>query len=191
MNRAAFARALSTMSFRQPLLTRPLGIGARAASSITEPSFWKSMVPKPFRSSTDGTAPTKPKAKKEWNPATFFIFIFLMIGSMSIQMISLKKDFATFMRQSEVRIGLLREVVEKLQKGEKVDVEQVLGTGDPEKELAWEEVLKEIEREDATKGQRKRQQEPTQTPSPKPETSPATEAPQGRVQSVLASKGFY
>jgi hypothetical protein len=43
------------------------------------------------------------------------------------------------MRQSDVRIGLLREVVEKLQRGEKVDVEQVLGTGDPEKELEWED----------------------------------------------------
>jgi hypothetical protein len=43
------------------------------------------------------------------------------------------------MRQSDVRIGLLREVVEKLQRGEKVDVEKVLGTGDKEKELEWEE----------------------------------------------------
>jgi hypothetical protein len=82
----------------------------------------------------------KPKSK-EWNPATFFIIIFLFIGSMSIQMIALKKDFATFTRQSDVRIGLLREVVEKLQRGEKVDVEKVLGTGDPERELEWEEGL--------------------------------------------------
>jgi len=58
---------------------------------------------------------------------------------MSIQMISLKKDFATFMRQADVRIGLLREVIEKIQKGEEVDVEKVLGTGDPERELAWED----------------------------------------------------
>jgi hypothetical protein len=54
-------------------------------------------------------------------------------------MITLKRDFATFVRQSDVRIGLLREVVEKLQKGEKVDVEKVLGTGDPEREQEWEE----------------------------------------------------
>ena len=57
---------------------------------------------------------------------------------MSIQMITLRKDFTTFMRQADVRIGLLREVVEKLQRGENVDVEQVLGTGDPDKELEWE-----------------------------------------------------
>jgi hypothetical protein len=129
---------------------------------------------------------------------------------MSIQMISLKKDFATFMRQSDVRIGLLREVVEKLQKGEEVDVEKVLGTGDPEKELAWEEgplslnavalagellteiaVLREIEREEPAKQQRRKQPEPAPTPSPEPDTAPATEATQPPVQSTLASKGFF
>lgn len=94
------------------------------------------MVPKPFRA--DASREKKPKSK-EWNPATFFIAIFLLIGSMAIQMIALRKDFATFTRQSDVRIGLLREVVEKLQRGEEVDVEKVLGTGDPEKEIEWQE----------------------------------------------------
>lgn len=104
------------------------------------------MIPKPFRRTQDPFT-RKKKSKiaafktwmaKEWNPATFFIIIFLLIGSMSINMISLKKRFETYMRQSDVRIGLLREVVEKLQKGEKVDVERVLGTGVPEKEAEWE-----------------------------------------------------
>ena len=65
--------------------------------------------------------------------------MFLFIGSMSIQMIALKKDHAAFMRRADVRIGQLREVVEKLQNGEEVDVEKVLGTGDAEKEREWEE----------------------------------------------------
>jgi hypothetical protein len=96
-------------------------------------------VPKPLRSQPTTAPGKKTKPQKGWNPATYFIFIFLLIGSMSIQMIALRKDFATFMRQSDVRIGLLREVVEKLQRGERVDVERVLGTGDMEKELEWEE----------------------------------------------------
>jgi hypothetical protein len=108
-------------------------------------SFWKSLVPKPLRDRSltwrawrrGKTA----KVQKDWNPATFFIFIFLLIGSMSIQMISLKRDFSTFMRQSDVRIGLLREVVEKLQRGEDVDVERALGTGDAEREQLWEQGL--------------------------------------------------
>lgn len=54
-------------------------------------------------------------------------------------MISLRNRFDAHTRRSEVRIGLLREVIEKLQKGEKVDVEKVLGSGDPEREAIWEE----------------------------------------------------
>lgn len=113
---------------------------------VTETSFWKSLVPKPLRRENraaaggDGGAGTKKKAKsKDWNPATFFIVIFLLIGSMSIQMISLRKNFDAFMRRSDVRIGLLREVVERVQNGEEVDVEKVLGAGDPEREAEWEE----------------------------------------------------
>ena len=58
---------------------------------------------------------------------------------MSINLLSVKQDYSTFVRQSDARIGVLREVVEKLQRGEEVDVERVLGTGDPEKELEWDD----------------------------------------------------
>jgi len=113
---------------------------ASTAPNVGQASFWKSLIPKPLR--RDGeTGPKTSKAAKsaEWNPATFYIVIFLLIGSMSINMIMLKKDFATFMRRSDVRIGLLRETIEKIQKGEKIDVEKVLGTGDAEREAEWEE----------------------------------------------------
>ena len=104
------------------------------------------MVPKFLRPSRRDEDPfftesRKPKRSKEWNPATFFIVIFLLIGSMSIQMISMKKDFATFIRRSDVRIGLLRDVIERLQRGEKVDVEEALGTGVPEREAEWDHGL--------------------------------------------------
>lgn len=54
-------------------------------------------------------------------------------------MITLRKSFDAHTRRSEVRIGLLREVIERLQNGEEVDVEEVLGIGDPEKEAIWDE----------------------------------------------------
>jgi hypothetical protein len=132
----------------------------------------------------------------------------LFIGSMSIQMIALKRDFGNFMRRTDVRIGLLREVVEKLQRGEKVDVEQALGTGDPVRELAWEEglqtpenlsfgrimltdtaVLKDIERGESAKNQQKKQ--PEAAPDPKPNAPPAPETARAPVQSTLASQGFF
>lgn len=81
----------------------------------------------------------KARRTKEWNPATFFIVIFLCIGSMSIQMITLRNSFERHMRQTEVRIGLLKDVVERIQRGETVDVEKALGTGEPKKEADWEE----------------------------------------------------
>ncbi|KAI0383012.1 hypothetical protein F5Y04DRAFT_37661 [Hypomontagnella monticulosa] len=143
--------------------------GSRYASSIptiAQPSFWKGMIPKPFRRSEQSSEQSlrkKPKSK-EWNPATFFIVIFLFIGSMSIQMIALRRDFETFMRRSEVHIGLLREVVEKLQRGEEVDVEKTLGSGDAEKEKEWEEVLKEIERDDILKNTKKAEKPRSPTP---------------------------
>ncbi|KAI8949952.1 hypothetical protein F4801DRAFT_371651 [Xylaria longipes] len=148
-----------------------------SAPTIAQASFWKSLIPKPLRPkpkpTVDWGTPEKKKPKsKEWNPATFFIVIFLFIGSMSIQMIALKRDHATFMRRADVRIGLLREVVEKLQRGEDVDVEKALGTGDTEKEVQWEEVLREIERDDILKNTKK--PATTKTPAPiesKPEST--------------------
>ena len=79
------------------------------------------------------------KATEEWNPATFFIIIFLLIGSQAIQMLALRHDITEFSRKADGKIRLLREVVEKIQKGEEVNVEGLLGTGIETKEREWEE----------------------------------------------------
>jgi hypothetical protein len=109
-----------------------------AVQSITQPSFWKSLVPKPLRKSASPTVSKKPKSK-DWNPATFFIWIFLLIGSMSIQMIALRNGFAAFERRADAKIGLLKEVIEKIQNGEKVDVSGLLGKGNHKQEEEWEQ----------------------------------------------------
>lgn len=54
-------------------------------------------------------------------------------------MIVLKNDYAAYSRTTDAKIELLREVIEKIKKGEKVDVERLLGTGDEAKEREWEE----------------------------------------------------
>jgi hypothetical protein len=95
------------------------------------------LVPKPLR--RDSERAEKKRKVKQWNPATFFIISLLLIGSMSIQMISLRNEFSSFNRRADVRIGLLKEIVEKIQKGEEVDVEGLLGTGNLEKEQEWAE----------------------------------------------------
>lgn len=83
-------------------------------------------------------------------------------------MIGLQKDFESHMRKMDAKLELLKRVIESIQKGEEVDVEKMLGTGDLQKEREWEEsnkllvhstfgemaadlnlVLKEIEAEDS------------------------------------------
>ncbi|KAH9884458.1 hypothetical protein F4778DRAFT_560477 [Xylariomycetidae sp. FL2044] len=177
MDRLLWQRAIRTRATRQAITFPQLLVATRqqctrhasSAPRIAQTSFWKSLIPKPLRKRSEQPEewrmPEKPKSK-EWNPATFYIVIFLFIGSMSIQMIILKKEFSTFMRQSDVRIGLLREVVEKLQRGEEVNVEKALGTGDAQKEQEWAEVLREIERDDTLKNAGKKI-EKTKPPTPK------------------------
>jgi hypothetical protein len=58
---------------------------------------------------------------------------------MSIQMIALKNTHEAFERRATAKIGLLREVIERIQNGEDVDVEGLLGTGDAKREKEWEE----------------------------------------------------
>ncbi len=54
-------------------------------------------------------------------------------------MISLRNDFTAFSRRADAKIGLLREIIGKIQNGEDVDVEGLLGSGDAEREKEWEE----------------------------------------------------
>jgi hypothetical protein len=121
-----------------PSLAFPIPRGYSTVPSITSRSFWLSLIPKPLRRTPGTVAQKKPKSK-DWNPATFFIIIFLLIGSMSIQMIALKQSFAVFTRRADAKIGLLKEIIERIQNGEEVDVEGLLGSGDAKREKEWEE----------------------------------------------------
>ncbi|OBT56809.1 hypothetical protein VE04_04206 [Pseudogymnoascus sp. 24MN13] len=161
--------------------------------SVTQVSFWESMIPKPLRRSN--RLKTKKPKSTEWNPATFFIAILLLIGSMSIQMIALRNEFATFIRRADAKIDLLREVIEKVQSGEEVDVEGLLGAGNLEKEQEWEEVLKEIEKEDEqwTEARRTkpRRRSPQAVESAKIETTGASDDTPRPKQTSNAPRGFY
>ena len=105
---------------------------------IAQASLWQSMIPKFIRNRRAKTEPS-PAKTKEWNPASFYIVIFILIGSQAIRMIALKNEYNAYTRSTDAKIRLLREVIEKVQRGEKVDVEKLLGTGDEAKEREWEE----------------------------------------------------
>ena len=107
------------------------------------------MIPKPLRRSTDPIeaaerASIKASKTKEWNPATIFIILGIIVGSNAIQIISLRNEMLNFTRKTDAKLSLLREVVQKVKNGEEVDVKRALGTGDPQSEAEWEEVMKEL-----------------------------------------------
>lgn len=122
---------------------------ALSADSSTVPrvassSFWHSLIPKAFRHPDDPVSVAeRQKAKaaksKEWNPATFFIAIAILIGSNAIQSIALRNEKLKFTRRTDAKIALLKETIERVRRGEDVDVEKALGTGEAAKEQAWEE----------------------------------------------------
>lgn len=98
------------------------------------------MIPRFLRNRGTRKERTAKDAKStEWNPATFYIIIFTLIGSQAIRMMTLKNDYAAYCRTTDAKIELLREVIEKVKRGETVDVEKLLGTGDEAKEREWEE----------------------------------------------------
>lgn len=103
---------------------------------FVSPSIWSSIVPKFLRNR--GPAKTG-LATKEWNPASFFIIIFVLIGSQAIQLLTVRKDYENFTRRADAKLALLKEVLQRLKNGEQVDVEKLLGTGDETKEREWEE----------------------------------------------------
>ncbi|PSN69920.1 hypothetical protein BS50DRAFT_571242 [Corynespora cassiicola Philippines] len=120
---------------------------------ILQPSFWRDMIPRPLRpGSSENTIaaaqPDQPKAKKEWNPATPYIILAMLVGSQAIQTLWLKQERSRDLRRAEAKIGVLREVIERVQRGEDVDVEKVLGSGVEGEEEEWTQVLKDIEEEE-------------------------------------------
>lgn len=54
-------------------------------------------------------------------------------------MIALRTDFKNFSRKVEVKIGLLQDAIDRLHRGEDVDVEILLGSGDEQQEREWED----------------------------------------------------
>ena len=52
-------------------------------------------------------------------------------------MLTLKNEYSSFSRRADAKIKLLKDVLDRVQRGENVDVEKILGTGDEEQEQEW------------------------------------------------------
>jgi Family of unknown function (DUF5321) len=73
------------------------------------------------------------------NPAVHIAFLALFCGSQAIHVISLKNQIQDHESLVRKKIRLLNEVLERIKAGEAVDVKEMLGTGDPEKEKEWQD----------------------------------------------------
>lgn len=136
LNRHIFsAPTASTISSRCRVAAARTYATSDRLPKIADTSVWTAMIPAFMRRKRS----RKTGEKKEWNPATFYIVMFTLIGSQAIRMLTLKNNYAAYRRSADAKIELLREVIERVQKGEKVDVEKLLGTGDEAKEREWEE----------------------------------------------------
>jgi hypothetical protein len=86
-----------------------------------------------------GRTRPSPGPSHGWNPATPYIILSLLVGSQAIQVLWLKRDRMHEMRRAEAKLGILREVIERVKAGEDVDVEKMLGTGVESEEMEWAE----------------------------------------------------
>lgn len=109
---------------------------------VLRKSTWNLIIPRFLRTRTPS-----PRTHTR-NPATYFIWIYILIGSQAIRILSVQSEFQTFTRRAELRLGKLREVIRALQAGEEIDVEKTLGTGVESEEVEWEEAMREIEEEE-------------------------------------------
>ncbi|KAF1838494.1 hypothetical protein BDW02DRAFT_585773 [Decorospora gaudefroyi] len=193
LHRTAFVQPVRPHARAFAMLALPLPLSrSMSLPRIVQPNFWVSMVPKPLKSRPEYPRP------KEWNPATPYIVLGLLVGSQAIQILWLKQERSHSLRRAEAKIGILRELLERVQRGETVPVEQVLGTGEAENEREWAEVLKDLQDEDALFQSKKRRkalreaatQEATQTQSSEQKEQGGRALTEYQVESVGGVK-FY
>ncbi|KAI1618319.1 hypothetical protein EDD37DRAFT_622329 [Exophiala viscosa] len=174
--RGATTRLCRPQSSRSYVLRRHqhTASGESRLPRIAQPSIWHSIIPRPLR----GRSASAEGKKKPTNPATYFLWIYLLIGSQAIRIMGIQNDFTTFMRRADLKIEALRQVVEKLQRGEEVDVEKVLGTGDEVQEQEWEEALRELQEEDRVwqANARKRREEQERLAREEQDANPVNES---------------
>ncbi|TID20856.1 hypothetical protein E2P81_ATG05487 [Venturia nashicola] len=148
---------MSKLIFQIPATLRPLLYTPHRTATtdslprVAQPSTWTSMIPKAFRRHPN--APTEPVRTSKWkwftsHPATPVLALSLLVGSQAINTLALKNETLAYTRVTEGKLALLKGVIERVQRGEEFDVDEVLGTGKVIEEGEWFDVIEEIEAEE-------------------------------------------
>lgn len=111
---------------------------------VAQPSLWETFIPKALRNrfvNREADQGTVEARRKEWNPATPFIILGLLAGSMGIHIINLQRSMTAYSRMANQKINKLQRVIHGTQKGKlgQFSPEHELGTGDPQQEAEWKE----------------------------------------------------
>ncbi|KAK4508313.1 hypothetical protein PRZ48_002051 [Zasmidium cellare] len=129
---------------------------------VANPSFWASLVPSFLRRSKDAhTAEERARRRDagadERRTGIAFLIMGILVGSNAINITSIRRDMLNFTRQTDAKLETLREVVQRVKNGEDIDVKKALGTGDPDQEKEWEQVIQELQNTDMLwEGRKKR-----------------------------------
>lgn len=109
-------------------------------------SVWTSLIPKAMRErnsrpkqSRAQRAAAQKEESKEWSPHTFYIVALLIIGSNAMKLVAERQAADTFSRDTKARIGILKDAIQRVHRGEQVDLRRIFGTGIAEDEEGWEE----------------------------------------------------
>ena len=137
--------------------------------------------------------------RKIKNPANYFIWIYILIGSQAIRILNVRTEAGQHHRLADIKLRQLREVIEKLENGEDVDVEKALGTGDEASEREWEEALRELESEERlwqNNRSRRRAQKHINADNradaiPDPDDGPADDSVRSVVTPTPSAPAFY
>ncbi|EPS43911.1 hypothetical protein H072_2098 [Dactylellina haptotyla CBS 200.50] len=116
---------------------------------VLSPSWWSQNLPKGLFAAKK-SAPT---VRRKWNPAWGYVLLALFVGSQSLNIMALRQERTVFMRRSDSRIKTLQEIIQKIQDGEWApdgeEVRKALRLGKERDDRQWEDVMREIEEEDA------------------------------------------
>ncbi len=63
----------------------------------------------------------------------------MIIGSNAINTIKMKSEYLLASRKTDIKIAQLKDVLDRVQRGEDVDVAKELGTGDEQREREWKD----------------------------------------------------
>jgi hypothetical protein len=148
-------RTLTTGLSRSARRLRATSIFQRQSSStatahlprFAQPNLWSSLVPRFLRRSHEQPESIPNSSRfRLWlrNPSTFLIALAMFTGSQAIQVMQLRSDAEERRQTAQRRIDTLREVIDKVQRGEEVDLRKELGTGNPQAEKEWQDVIDQI-----------------------------------------------